>query len=134
MKILDCSVSDLQLVLPKGLAHQLVFRVYSGATPIAYAQLSRGSARTRSGFTSAVEMPTVSYCLKNIEVLQNFRCRGIGSALLDEVIDYCRTHHVAVIYGEVKGDVLALKQWYRGRGFDIGEVDTIRLPLQEMSQ
>ncbi|MDT8428377.1 MAG: GNAT family N-acetyltransferase [Pseudomonadales bacterium] len=129
MKRLVCSMPDLQVVVPKGLAQQLVFRVYSGATPIAYAQLNRGSAKIRMGFVPATDTPSVSYCLKNIEVLQNFRGQGIGSALLDEVIEYCQSHQVAMIYGEAKGDVLALKRWYRGRGFDISEMDTIRLSL-----
>ena len=133
MKELKCSMPGLHVQLPKGLSSQLVFRVYQGISPIAYAQLSRGTERSRARHpaTSQFEnqLPSVSYCLRNIEVLQNYRHYGIGSALLDEVIDYCRSHDVASIYGEAKGDVIALKKWYHGRGFSVTADDDIQLLL-----
>lgn len=127
-----CDMDNLQIVSRDGLAPQLVFRVYRGSSQIAFAQLSRGSAHERARFTgngSSPAEPSISYCLKNVVVAQNCRGYGIGSALLDEVLDYCLLHRVARIYGEAKGDVAALKQWYRGKGFEISLTDEIRLLL-----
>ena len=54
--------------------------------------------------------PGVSYCLKIIEVSQNYRNEGIGSALLDEVITFCKDEQVVSIFGEAKGDSEGLRR------------------------
>ncbi|MEX1196768.1 MAG: GNAT family N-acetyltransferase [Pseudohongiellaceae bacterium] len=130
-KELQCSISGVQIVLPTGLANHLVFRVYRGPSQIAYAHLSRSSPGQRERFSRehVSGPPTVSYCLKNIEVAQNYRGCGIGSALLDEVLNYCRAHRVSRIHGEAKGDVAALKSWYQGKGFRVDARDEILLSL-----
>jgi hypothetical protein len=52
---------------------------------------------------------------------------GIGSALLDEVIGFCKDGQVVSIYGEAKGDSEELRRWYQGKGFDLDGVDKIQL-------
>ena len=47
-----------------------------------------------------IPLPVFSYCLKIIEVSQNYRNKGLGSALLDEVIRFCKDEQVVSIFGE----------------------------------
>lgn len=129
---LQCGMPDLRVTKPNGLACSLFFHVYSGTNVIGFAQLSsraennhrRSIARCAANDDSA---PGVSYCLKIIEVSQNYRNKGIGSALLDEVIGFCQDERVVAIYGEAKGDSAELRRWYQGRGFDLDSVDNIQL-------
>ena len=51
-----------------------------------------------------------SYCLKIIEVSQNYRNKGLGSALLDEVIRFCKDEQVVSIFGEAKRDSEELRR------------------------
>ncbi|MDP1930173.1 MAG: GNAT family N-acetyltransferase [Gammaproteobacteria bacterium] len=126
MKTLNCSVPDLQIVRPRGLDAQLLFRVYSGANPIAFAQLSRPPAHRRQRPHEAESAgPGVSYYLRNIAVSQNYRHLGVGSALLDEVLEFCKSQQVSHLYGEAKGESVRLTQWYRDRGFSVDAVDNI---------
>lgn len=128
-KPLQCPIPELQIVFPRGLASQLVFRVYKGSSQVAFAQLSRGSpvSRARHAPADGSGMPSISYNLKNIVVAQNYRGQGIGSTLLDEVLDYCRSHRVARIHGEITGDAVPLRRWYRRKGFHITVADEILL-------
>ena len=59
--------------------------------------------------------PSVSNCLKIIEVSQYYRKLDIGSVLLDEVIAFCKGEQVMSIYGEAKGDSKELRRWYPAR-------------------
>lgn len=130
MKTLDCSMPGLQLVEPRALSDELVFRVYRGPSQIAFAQLNHGSQRERRHYGVVIDHePSISYCLHNIVVSQNYRHLGIGSALLDEVVAFCRDHGVSRIYGEAKGEVVALKRWYASRGFQTGDRDFIQIDL-----
>lgn len=127
--ILQCGIEDVQLVTPDALDARLVFRVYLGASQIAFARLDRGSPRDRerNRRQSDRNAPSVSYCLRTIVVLQNYRGYGIGSALLDVVLDHCRAHRVSLLYGEIRGDMAGLTRWYRGRGFHVVDGHEIRL-------
>lgn len=129
---LQCDIPDLRVTKPSGLASSLFFHVYSGTNAIGFAQLSsraennhRRSLSRRAANDDAA--PGVSYCLKIIEVSQNYRNRGVGSALLDEVIGFCKDERVVSIYGEAKGDSQELRRWYQGKGFDLDSVDNIQL-------
>lgn len=129
---LQCGIPNLRVAKPNGLASSLFFHVYSGTNAIGFAQLSsrsennhrRSISRSADNDDSA---PGVSYCLKIIEVSQNYRNKGIGSALLDEVIGFCKDERVVSIYGEAKGDSEELRRWYQGKGFDLDSVDNIQL-------
>ncbi len=129
---LQCGIPDVTMTKPKGLASSLFFHVYSGTNAIAFAQLSSRSEnnhrRSLSRRTANDDTaPGVSYCLKIIEVSQNYRNQGIGSALLDEVIGFCKDERVGSIYGEAKGDSEDLRRWYQGKGFEMDSVDNIQL-------
>jgi len=129
---LQCGIPDLRVTKPNGLASSLFFHVYSGTNAIGFAQLSsraennhcRSVSRRAANDDSA---PGVSYCLKIIEVSQNYRNQGIGSALLDEVIGFCKDERVVSLFGEAKGDSEELRRWYQGKGFDLDSVDNIQL-------
>ncbi|GJM14294.1 MAG: hypothetical protein DHS20C12_26970 [Pseudohongiella sp.] len=127
-----CDIPDLRVTKPSGLASSLFFHIYSGTNAVGFAQLSsRGeNHHRRSASRSAANddaAPGVSYCLKIIEVSQNYRNRGIGSALLDEVIGFCKDEQVVSIFGEAKGESEALRRWYQDKGFDLDSVDNIQL-------
>jgi len=112
----------------------MFFHAYSGPNAIAFAQLSTHAVnrhrRDSSRMTASDEqVPRVSYCLKNIEVSQNYRNLGVGTALLNEIINFCQDECVAALYGEAKGDIEVLRRWYRGKGFELDEVDNIQLSL-----
>ncbi len=128
---LQCKLPDVKVVRPRGLSPRLFFKVYSGVNTIGFAQLSsnvENNHRAR-GLAEQSEAPVVSYCLKNIEVSQNYRNQGVGSALLDEVIRFCRDEQVSSLYGEAKGDIPVLRHWYENKGFEFDHVDNIQLSL-----
>jgi GNAT superfamily N-acetyltransferase len=107
--------------------------VYSGANAIAFAQLSsRTPKRLRSAKQSEQapdRAPGVSYRLCNIEVSHHYRNQGVGTALLQEVIDFCKQERVSSLYGEAKGDVDELRKWYQAEGFELDEINNIQLRL-----
>ena len=132
MNTLRCELPDITLTKPRGLDSSLFFKVYYGPNAIAFAQLSSRAvndySRKRSGYSEYNDKaPGVSYCLKNIEVSQNYRNRGIGTALLEEVISFCKDERVSILYGEAKGEIEALRRWYEEIGFELDDVDNIQL-------
>jgi GNAT superfamily N-acetyltransferase len=74
-------------------------------------------------------LPGINYCLKLIEVNPDYRNQGVGSALLKEVIDFCRDERVDSLYGQARGDIHILRKWYQVEGFDLDAVDNIQLRL-----
>lgn len=135
MSQLHCKIPNISLCKPNGLSSTLFFSVYNGANAIAFAQLSSRTGRSRHKTLARQDAviedrpPGVSYCLRIIEVSQNYRNRGIGSALLDEVINFCKDERVSHIYGEAKGETSLLRQWYRAKGFDLDSTDNIQMSL-----
>ena len=134
MNSLQCELPDIKVTKPRGLSSRLFFQAYSGPNAIAFAQLSSRSKNfhqraNRPLEESSEDMTGVSYCLRIIEVSQQYRNQGVGSALLDEVIRFCKDEHVTSIYGEARGEVDALRRWYQQKGFDLDSVDNIQLPL-----
>lgn len=132
----DIELADIRLTKPNGLAPRLFFKAYCGHQPVGMAQLSsRAVARQKlprknaSRDSSEDKAPGVSYCLKLIEVSQNYRNKGIGSALLNEVIAFCKDERVSSLVGEAKGDTEDLRRWYKDRGFDLDDGDNISLTL-----
>lgn len=119
-----------QIRRPSGLADRLTFQVFSGPHAIAFAQLSarQGNRRQASALHAA---PGVSYCLKKIEVSQQYRGQGVGSALLQEIIGFCRDQRVRSLHGEAKGDLPQLRRWYSEQGFTLDSVNNISLQLVE---
>lgn len=139
MNQLHCKLPDVTLTKPKGLSNRMFFHVYSGPNAIAFAQLSSAKNRVMRKQRIAVadhdeQVPGIRYCLKNIEVSQNYRNLGVGTALLKEIISFCKDEQVAALYGEAKGEVESLRRWYRDTGFELDAVDNIRLTLQTTDQ
>jgi len=134
MKSLECDLPDIKVTKPKGLSSHLFFQAFYGPNAIGFARLSsrtqnkHGRVRSHSGDKTR-NIPGVSYCLKIIEVSHQYRNMGVGSALLDEVIRFCKDEQVTSIYGEAKGDISALRRWYQDKGFDMDSMDNIQLPL-----
>ena len=124
---LECDIPNLKVTKPRGLASSLFFHVYSGTNPIGFAQLSTRAENNHHRAANDEEAPGVSYCLKIIEVSQNYRNKGVGSVLLDEVIGFCKDERVLSIYGEAKGDSAELRRWYQAKGFELDSVDNIQL-------
>lgn len=133
MTALQCKLPDVILTKPKGLAPRMFFHVYSGPNAIAFAQLSTVSCNKirhrQPGNSHAGQVPAINYCLKNIEVRQNYRNLGVGTALLREIINFCQDERVSTIYGEAKGEIESLRRWYRDKGFELDSVDNIRLSI-----
>lgn len=117
------------------MSSRLFFQVFSGPNAIAFAQLSSHSHNRHCSpanddrHSDDSLVPGVSYCLKIIEVSPHYRNQGIGSALLKEVIGFCRDERVESLYGEAKGDMSTLRKWYKEEGFDLDAVDNIQLQL-----
>ena len=110
------------------------FQAYSGANPVAYAQLSsRPKKRSRQRVCGRAKDDfmalRVSYCLKVIEVSQNYRNQGIGSALLKEMIRFCKEERVSSIYGEAKGELEILRTWYESKGYTMDQSANIELSI-----
>ena len=132
---LQCELPDIRLRQPVALGPRLFFQVFNGPHAIAYAHLSARHSILARPQTRAIEdsaevpPPGISYCLKNIEVSHAYRNRGIGTALLDEVVKFCRESQVTSIYGEAKGDMEILRRWYKSSGFKLGQRDHIRLNM-----
>ncbi|MEX2130129.1 MAG: GNAT family N-acetyltransferase [Pseudohongiellaceae bacterium] len=135
MNHLQCGLPEIRLRQPVALGPRLFFQVFNGTHAIAYAHLSARNAvlarqqSQSSEDSSAVRSLGISYCLKNIEVSHAYRNRGIGTALLDEVVKFCRESQVSSIYGEAKGDMETLRRWYKGSGFKLNQRDHIRLNM-----
>jgi len=133
---IQSDLSDIRLTKPNGLAPRLFFKAYCGHQPVGMAQLSscavkrdRLPHKRANPDTIESQAPGVSYCLKLIEVSQNYRNKGIGSALLNEVIAFCKDERVTSLVGEAKGDTEILRRWYKARGFDLDEADNISLTI-----
>ncbi|MFT4886693.1 MAG: GNAT superfamily N-acetyltransferase [Pseudohongiellaceae bacterium] len=135
MSELNCKLPDIKVTKPNGLSSRLFFQVFSGPNAIAFAQLSSHSHNRRRRLVNDDSQREVSlvlgvsYCLKNIEVSPHYRNQGIGSALLKEVIGFCRDERVKFLYGKAKGDLGVLRKWYTEEGFDLDAVDNIQLQL-----
>jgi GNAT superfamily N-acetyltransferase len=124
------SSPDISIVPPVISGEKLLFRVYDHASPIGYARLSKTkSGRQRPAKVIDLFNPEGidAYELKMIEVSQNYRHRGVGTSLLQEVIRYCRSSNIRHLTGEIKGDTRTLRHWYRNNGFAVDSKDRIEL-------
>jgi GNAT superfamily N-acetyltransferase len=49
---------------------------------------------------------------------KNFRERGLGTQLLNIVLEELRSHDISQLEGEMVGDIPRLSVWYRAAGFE----------------
>lgn len=125
----------ISIQTPAVTGQTLLFRLFDNALPIGYARLGILPVKARVSPSVSVRVKTASptgsgtstYELKMIEVAQNYRHAGLGTALLQEVIRYCRENHIGALRGEIKGDLRTLSAFYRRNGFTIDQDHRISL-------
>jgi GNAT superfamily N-acetyltransferase len=112
---------------------KILFQVFCNGLPIAFARLRRQQAD--AGYEhpvlqlfSAVRFPTWS--LHSIQVSQNYRNRGIGTALLQKIQHYCRDHNIQRLVGDMKGELPALERWYLRNGFQVSAEHRLELLIR----
>jgi GNAT superfamily N-acetyltransferase len=124
------SKATISILPPIDRGEKLLFRVFDNAAPIGYARLRKVSCRAKKP-ENVIDMfdpdGYSSYELKMIEISQNYRQRGVGTSLLQEVIQYCRDSNIIRLTGEIKGDSRTLRDWYSNNGFQVSNDDQIEL-------
>jgi GNAT superfamily N-acetyltransferase len=122
--------ATINILPPICTGEKLLFRVFDNVAPIGYARLKKVSPRIKR-VENVIDMfdPDAysSYELKMIEISQNYRHRGVGTSLLQEVIQYCRDSNIIRLTGEIKGDSRTLRGWYSNNGFQVSNDDLIEL-------
>ena len=125
--------AKINILPPVDTGEKLLFRVYDNAAPIGYARLKKVISRVKrpENITDMFDPDAYSaYELKMIEISQNYRHRGLGTPLLQEVIQYCRNSNIIRLTGEIKGDSRTLRNWYSKNGFQVSSDNIIEiLPL-----
>jgi GNAT superfamily N-acetyltransferase len=124
------SEDHMEILPPVVHEDKMLFQGFCNGLPIAFARLRRLPPEDEISapvvrLLSAVNLSTWS--LQTIQVSQNYRNRGIGTALLKEILHYCRYHHVARLVGEVKGELPQLQRWYARNGFQVTADNRIEL-------
>ena len=129
--------SDLGLIEfmpPMTMGTHLIFQVLSDGLPVGYARLERDSATSSphyAGIDHLLSSPPIKdYILRTIQIHQQFRRRGIGSRLLQEVAGYCREHQVQRISCSLEGNALLLRRWYLRNGFTCRDESELELLLR----
>jgi GNAT superfamily N-acetyltransferase len=66
-----------------------------------------------------------------IKKSQNYRGKGYGTALLNEVIAYCRSNGIKSIQGKAMGEhpKTDLLGWYKSKGFEVTNGNNIYIEL-----
>ena len=122
--------ATINILPPICTGEKLLFRVYDNAAPIGYARLKKVTTRAKRA-KNVIDMfdhnNAPSYELKMIEISQNYRQLGVGTSLLQEVIQYCRDSNIIRLTGEIKGDSPTLRNWYSNNGFQVSNDDLIEL-------
>ena len=50
----------------------------------------------------------------------DYRGRGIGTRLLETIIEVCEVRGMSSLLGEMHGDIARLTHWYQRHGFQVG--------------
>lgn len=117
----------IEFMAPISLGTRLIFQVLSDGLPIGYARVEKDpTAGVNQLFAPAIHK---DYVLKTIQVHQQFRRRGIGSRLLQEVASYCRDHQIERLSCSLEGNALLLRRWYLRNGFSCRDDNTLELLL-----
>ncbi|MES2605843.1 MAG: GNAT family N-acetyltransferase [Pseudomonadota bacterium] len=127
-------MSDLALIefmAPVTLGSRLIFQVLSDGLPVGYARLERDPSTVAAPGIAQLFSPPIhkDYVLKTIQVHHQFRRRGIGSRLLQEVARYCREHQIERLSCSLEGNALLLRRWYLRNGFTSRDDNTLELAL-----
>ncbi len=123
VKITQAGNRHFEICTPELVADKLWFRAFDNAVPIAHARVEKLASRLANDSKTAS-----GYSLKMIEVNQNYRQLGIGSAMLESIIDFCHEHKIPALQGEIRGDKALLSEWYANHGFLVRDGERIELP------
>lgn len=127
------SEDHIELLPPVAGDDKLLFQGFCNGLPIAFARLKRirpDEAANRKVVQLLAAVRPATWSLQSIQVAQNFRGRGIGSALLREILHHCHHHGIQRLVGEMKGDLPALRRWYARHGFQLCADDRLELLLR----
>ncbi len=132
MKNTQFNLPNISLLAPSYLKEKMFFQLCWHGVPIAHARLERIGGNTSWDHNDNVidlahHLNHPAYVLKMIEVSQNYRQLGLGTALLREILDYCRDRGVRRLCGEIKGDLPKLRNWYASNGFNVAPDDQISI-------
>lgn len=67
--------------------------------------------------------------LRSCGFFRDYRSKGIGTALIKELINFAKERSVRTIKGTMVGDIRRLSSWYKSLGFSVGNGDAIWLDL-----
>ncbi len=123
----------IEFLPPVVTADKILFQGFCNGFPIAFARLRRQQVDTVYThpvlqLLSAARFPTWS--LHSIQVSQNYRNLGIGTALLQEILHYCRHHNIQRLVGDMRGELPALQRWYQRHGFRISTEHRLELLIR----
>lgn len=127
------SRDHIEFLPPVEAPDKLLFQVFCNGLPIASARLRRLRATQRASHRAlppAVASLPGTWTLQNIQVAQNYRNRGIGSALLGEIRHHCSYYCISRVVGAMSGDLSALRRWYLRNGFQVLPDNRLELLLR----
>ena len=120
----------IELLPPVEGPDKLLFQGFCNALPIAFARLKRlhaGADQDCKVVPLHAAADRSTWVLQNIQVSQNYRNRGIGSALLAEVRHHCSHYGITRLVGDMTGDLPALRRWYLRNGFTVSSDNRLEL-------
>lgn len=118
--------SELEFIFPDLFTRYGRIRVKYRGAYVGYANLIRdGSIATLADICIYDHLRPVFNFLPVFKIRKNYRGKGIGSALLKAVVEFCKKHNVSEIHGEAKGDLPLLIPWYKRHGFSVGASNKI---------
>lgn len=128
------SLSDehIELLPPVEGTDKLLFQGFCNGLPIAFARLKRlhlAANRDSNVIPLSPLADRTTWILQSIQVSQNYRNCGIGSALLAEIRHYCGHYGITRLVGEMSGDLPALRRWYLRNGFKVSADNRLELLL-----
>lgn len=131
------SSESIEVLPPAEHGNKLVFQVFCNGMPIAFARLQKQQVDIDPSPNRVTQLITANlaakqrpaWCLKLIQVSQNYRNYGIGTLLMQEIIHYCHNNNIKRLIGEMKGDLPALQRWYQANGFNVDDANNIELLL-----
>ena len=113
---------------PDGLGCKLLFQAFFNGIPVGHASLRKTVRKPRFySSTSSRPIENTTYTLSNIHVDQNYRQLGIGSSLLNEVIQFCETQQIHHLVGQIKSDIANINDWYSQHGFKVYADNTMEI-------
>lgn len=106
-------------------------KAYSGNSCIAYAKLSREGLNAKLVDIYVYDRRKIKFIFFRLG--SNYRGKGVGTELLNQVLYFCKKHGIETIEGKVMGDLKRLIPWYRRFGFNISPENDLFYKFSEHS-